>query len=114
MAAKNTSTIDAESTVVTLINVYEVAPDRQAELARLIAEATDSVMRRLPGFVSANIHCSLDGTRVANYAQWASKEDFDRMLKNPDAEVHRKQFAAVAKGASPVLYKVTTVHPRAS
>lgn len=29
-----------------------------------------------PGFTSANLHISLDKTRVVNYAQWRSKEDF--------------------------------------
>jgi hypothetical protein len=24
----------------------------------------------VPGFISANLHTSLDGTRVINYAQW--------------------------------------------
>jgi hypothetical protein len=27
----------------------------------------------MPEFVSANIHKSVDGTRVANYAQWRSQ-----------------------------------------
>jgi heme-degrading monooxygenase HmoA len=112
MTANTNTTIDSKAPVVTLINVYEVAPERQAELVRLLEEATDGVMRHLPGFVSANIHRSLDGTHVANYAQWATREDFERMLKSPDAEVHRRQFAAIAKGASPVLYQVSSVHSR--
>jgi heme-degrading monooxygenase HmoA len=106
----NTTTIDPSLPVVTLINVYEVAPERQAELVRLLEEATDGVMRHLPGFVSANIHRSLDGKHVANYAQWATREDFERMLANPQAEVHRRQFAAIAKGASPVLYQLSSTH----
>ena len=40
-------------------------------------------MKRVPGFVSANIHRIVDGTRVANYAQWKSKEAFERMLGIP-------------------------------
>lgn len=110
MKSKKTTTIDAGSGGVTLINVYEVVPERQAELARLLAEGTEKGMRHLPGFVSVNIHCSFDGTRVANYAQWASKEDFDRMLKNPESQARMKQFAAVAKSVSPVLYRVNSVH----
>jgi hypothetical protein len=35
----------------------------------LLAEATEEVISRQPGYVSANIHWSLDGTRVTNYAQ---------------------------------------------
>ncbi len=112
MTAKKTAIIDPESSGVTLINVYEVEPERQRELTQLLAEATEKVMRHLPGFISVNIHRSLDGTRVANYAQWTSKEDFDRMLKNPEAQGQMKQFAAIAKSVSPVLYQVSSVHAR--
>ena len=55
--------------MVTLINVFMVVPEDQRRLLELLAEATESVMRGLPGFVSANLHKSLDGTKVANYAQ---------------------------------------------
>lgn len=112
MPGKKTTTIDAESGVVTLINVYEVAPDQQAELSQLLAEATEKVMRHQPGFVSVSIHRSFDGNRVANYAQWASKEDFDRMLKHPEALAQMKRFASIAKSVSPVLYEVSSVHGR--
>lgn len=42
-------------------------------------------MKILPGFVSATIHGSADGVRVANYAQWRRREDFEAMLNNPEA-----------------------------
>jgi hypothetical protein len=60
-------------------------------------------------FVSANIHTSLDGARVANYAQWRSVEDFQGMLGNAHAQVHMREATAVAK-SSPVLYRVHSVH----
>ncbi len=41
MTGKKATTIDAQSNVVTLINVYEVEPGKQAELAALLAEATE-------------------------------------------------------------------------
>lgn len=110
MASRKAASIDAESTVVTLINVYEVERERQAELAGLLAEATEKVMRHQPGFVSVNIHCSFDGARVVNYAQWASKDDFDRLMKSPEAQMQMKQFAAVAKSVTPALYRVNSVH----
>jgi hypothetical protein len=60
--------------------------------------------------VSVNIHRSLDGTRVANYAQWASREDFERMMTSPEAQAQIKRFAAVAKSVSPAVYQVNSVH----
>lgn len=110
MSDKQATTIDPENGVVTLINVYEVQPDRQAELARLLSEATEEGMRQRPGFVSVNVHCSVDGTRVVNYAQWQSKEDLERMMKDPDAQAQMQRFAAVAETVSPALYRVAAVH----
>jgi Antibiotic biosynthesis monooxygenase len=47
-------------------------PDSQQQLIDLLDEATNQVIRHRPGFISANIHASLDGTRVVNHAQWRS------------------------------------------
>lgn len=101
--------ITAESPVITLINVLEVAPERQTALIDLLEKATAEVMRHLPGFVSATLHRSLDGTRVANYAQWRSMEDFEQMLANPEAQAHIREATAIAK-AAPVVYRVNSVH----
>jgi heme-degrading monooxygenase HmoA len=103
------ATIAVGAPVITLINVLEVPPGRQSELVEILEKATAEVMRHLPGFISANIHCSLDGTRVANYAQWRSMEDFERMLANPQAQAHIREATAIAK-AVPVLYRVNSVH----
>lgn len=110
MASKKAATIDPESAVVTLINVYEVEPESQAELAGLLAEATEKAMRHQPGFVSVSIHCSFDGARVVTYAPWASKDDFDRLMKSTEAQTQMKQFTAVAKSVTPALYRVSSVH----
>lgn len=50
------TTINAEQDVVTLINVFTVAPEAQQELTDLLITATNEVMSELPGYVSANIH----------------------------------------------------------
>jgi len=73
--------------VVTLINVFTVSPENQQKLVDMLLEATQATMRHVPGFVSASIHKSADGTRVANYAQWRRAEDFEAMLRDPRAEV---------------------------
>src|SRR5207249_1401263 len=60
--------------LVTLINVFTVEPRHQQRLVDVLVEATEAVMNTLPGFISANIHKSLDGTRLVNYAQWRRRE----------------------------------------
>ena len=63
----------------------------------MLVVATEQTMRHMPGFVTANIHRSLDGERVANYAQWRSREDFEAILKNPAAIAHMKPIMEIAK-----------------
>lgn len=63
-------------------------------------------MNRLPGYVSANIHRSLDGTRVVNYAQWRRVEDFEAMLRDPTAREHMGAAQDLAVSVEPHLYEV--------
>jgi len=98
-------TITKNSNMVTLINVFTVEPEKQQKLIDLLIQATEKTMRHLPGFISANIHRSLDGKQVANYAQWRSHQDFEAMLHNPDASGHMQEIASFTKFA-PNLYDV--------
>ena len=91
------TTITTDNKVVTLINVFAVEPEHQQRLVDILVEATETVMNTQPGFVSANIHKSLDGTRVANYAQWRSREDFEAMLAKPEAAAHMREAATIAR-----------------
>jgi antibiotic biosynthesis monooxygenase (ABM) superfamily enzyme len=63
------TTISAKSDVVTLINVFTVEPANQRWLVELLTQATEVSVRRAPGFVSASLHRSTDGTKVTMYAQ---------------------------------------------
>lgn len=100
------STIEKSRNILTLINVFTVAPDKQQELVTLLVDATQQTMRRLPGFISANIHRSLDGKKVVNYAQWESMADFEAMRKNPEAMPHMQAVAALAQ-FDPILCEVS-------
>jgi quinol monooxygenase YgiN len=107
------TTIREDDFSVALINTFYVKPEKADELVKLLTKATDEVMRHQPGFISANLHISLDKTRVVNYAQWRSKEDFERMQQNPDAKPHMKQAAELAERFEPILYSVVHVDNRA-
>jgi quinol monooxygenase YgiN len=106
------TTIEQNSGYTTLINVFTVEPDRAAELAALLHTATQEVMRHQPGFRSANIHVSTDGTRVVNYAQWDSAEAYRAMLADPTTLQHMADAAALASSFDPHLYTVESVHER--
>ncbi len=104
------ATIDAEQPNLTLINLYEVDADKQTDLACLLSDITEATIRHAPGFVSVSIHSSLDGTKVVNYAQWASKDYFEAFMRKPETHEQLKRFAALAKSVSPALYRVNSVH----
>jgi heme-degrading monooxygenase HmoA len=99
------TTISPQQPLVTLINVFTVEPENQGRLVDLLVEATGEVMRHLPGFISANIHRGLDGRHVANYAQWESREAFERMLGNPQARRHMEPIMRLATNEG-YLYEV--------
>lgn len=99
------TTISKENKVVTLIKVFTVKSENQQRLVAVLIEATEKTMRQLPGFVSANIHRSFDGTRVVNYAQWRSREDFEALARNPEARPHMEAAAALAE-FDPILCEV--------
>lgn len=99
------ATIEKNRGLMTLVNVFTVTPDKQSELADLLVHATEETMRNLPGFISASIHRSLDGTKVINYAQWRSQADFAAMKDNPKAQPHMQAAAALAS-FEPIICEV--------
>src|ERR1700687_935622 len=100
-------TIDPSNPVVTLVNVFRLHdPGHQQRLVELLVNATEQTMKHQPGFVSANIHRSLDGTHVVNYAQWRSVADFEAMRQNVLAQGHFREAFEVAE-AEGHLYEVT-------
>jgi heme-degrading monooxygenase HmoA len=104
------TTIERNGPHTTLINVFTVVPERAKELAAALDDATERVMRFIPGFVSANIHVSVDGTRVVNYAQWESAEAYQAMMADPKAREHMGGAAALAVSFDPHFYSVESVH----
>jgi quinol monooxygenase YgiN len=103
------SHISADNELVTLINVFNVEPQNQDKLIKLLEKATEEVMRHQLGFISANIQHSLDRVRVVNYAQWKSKEAFENMLQNPEAQRHMNEALSVSQ-TEPHLYRVVSVY----
>jgi hypothetical protein len=99
------ATISKERNLMTLINVFSVSREKQNELADLLVRATEETMRHLPEFISATIHCSVDGTKVVNYAQWRSQEDFEALKQNPAARSHMESAAKLAT-FEPIVCKV--------
>ena len=99
------TTISKDHKLVTLINVFTVDPANQQQLLQLLVRATETSVRNVRGFISAALHSSLDGTKVAMYAQWRSVEDYQAMRENPAALPYMQQALALAK-FEPGIYEV--------
>jgi quinol monooxygenase YgiN len=95
------------------VNVFWCTPANQQRLVEAWQRGADELMRDLPGFISANIHRSLDGTRVINYAQWSNREAFQATLANPKVTAYFAELSQIGTPA-PVLVEVASVHRAAS
>jgi len=89
--------ISTKSSVVTLINVFTVDPT--------LTRATEVSVRHAPGFVSASLHRSIDGTKVTMYAQWRSVEDYQAMRQDPAPLPFLQEALAIAT-FEPGMYEV--------
>ena len=91
--------------MITLINVFTVDPANQPRLLDLLARATDEFVRRAPGFVASTLHRSLDGTKVAMYAQWRSAADYEAMRRDPGPRPFLEEALTIAT-FEPGMYEV--------
>jgi hypothetical protein len=96
--------IRAHTPVVTQINVFTVPAGGQQALTDYLAEAA-RVASEVPGWLSASLHQSLDGTRVVNYAQSADAAAAHRVIEHLRAKGLLDGNKALG-AAQPGLYRV--------
>ena len=104
------TTINQDKKICTLINVFSVMPDKTQELFNVLKEATEQVMCKLPGYISANLHISDDKKTLTNYAQWSTLADFQNMMKDEGVQEHMKKAASLATEFRPVTYSEIWSH----
>jgi len=101
--------VSREGDLVTLINVFETKPEQQQEVIEQWIGFVETVTDE-PGMIGAALHRSTDGTRVVNYAQWRSEEDYERFVQK-----YREQMEArrpLAERVDPHLYEVVYLSER--
>jgi quinol monooxygenase YgiN len=103
------TTISPSRKLVTLINVFIVEPANQRQLVELLARATATSARHEPGFVSASLHRSLDGTKVTMYAQWRSVEEYQAIRENRAPLLYLQHVLAIAQ-FDPGMYEVVETY----
>jgi hypothetical protein len=102
--------VRANSGVITQINVFTVPPGRQQPLLDQLAKAA-AYARETPGWISANLHRSLDGTRVVNYAQSESIEAAQAVIERLKAGGFLDRDRDLGE-AHPGLYEVVATFER--
>lgn len=100
------TTLNPDAGHVTIINTYQVAPDRAERLLEMLAQATTDTLRHVPGFVSANFHLNGDRTLLINYAQWRDKDAVVAARDNPRVVALIEGAAQIADGFTPVQYEL--------
>lgn len=90
---------------VTQINVFTVEPGAQQPLIDYLVGAA-RVASEVPGWLSASLHRSLDGTRVVNYAQSEDLDAARRVVQHLTARGLIEGNKAFGQ-ANPGLYEVT-------
>lgn len=106
---KSMTRITTDKNLVTHINVFTVSPENQQQLVDLLVEATQSTIRKFPGYISNTYHKSLDGTKVTTYAQWRSQADFEAMLQSPETASQFQALSQLVTSFEPHLYEVVFV-----
>lgn len=75
-----TAAVKIDPSLFTLIIQFEVDAGSGAAFARELTEAVGKSIVKLAGFRTSVFQLSSDHTRVINYAQWESKEIYERSM----------------------------------
>src|SRR2546428_13707201 len=86
-----------ERSGITLIDVLTVDPGNQDQLVKILAEATETTLRHMPGYISSVIHKSVDGRKVTSYEQWERLEDFEAKFQRPEVRQRGRPAGEIAR-----------------
>jgi hypothetical protein len=101
--------IETGTGIVTHINVFAVAREKQQLLVDSLIETVNAA-RPVPGWLSASIHRSYDGTQVVNYVQFRSHEAAQAVLKHLAAGGYIQRntsLGSVVPGRYEVVYTIS-------
>jgi quinol monooxygenase YgiN len=83
-------------------------PDTQDEVLRLMTERA-RFMASQPGFVSASLHRSDDGSHVVNYVQWRNRDQLMAAHQSPEFRKIWPRFGELVDEVEPCLYDIVHV-----
>ncbi|WP_370213151.1 antibiotic biosynthesis monooxygenase [Roseovarius sp.] len=92
--------------VQTVITTYEVTPGTYLDLLEELRNSFEEFIRKQDGFIAGAVHTNDAQTRIANYTQWQSREQFLNVLRSDEMRRMNRKFSDLSKGFEPVLYEV--------
>ncbi len=101
-------TIAPDQPYQTVITTFEVHPGTCEDLLDELRQAYDAFISKQPGFIAAGLHVNDAQTRIANYSQWARREDFLAMLRTDEMRARNRKIGALCKSFEPVMYDVVS------
>ncbi|MDU8943466.1 antibiotic biosynthesis monooxygenase family protein [Ovoidimarina sediminis] len=90
----------------TVITTFEMTPGTCQDLLDELADAYSSFISKQPGFIAAALHVNDAQTRIANYSQWARREDFLAMLRTEEMRERNRRLSSLCRSFEPVMYDV--------
>ena len=101
--------IDTAQTGQTVITTFECSPGTCGDLLEALEAAYADFISKQPGFIAAGLHVNDAQCRIANYSQWARREDFQAMLRSGEMRRRNREIAALCTRFEPVMYDVARV-----
>ena len=101
--------IDPTTDCQTVITTFECSPGTCADLLDKLQGAYADFISHQPGFIAAGLHVNDAQTRIANYSQWARREDFQAMLRSEEMRARNREIAGLCTRFEPVMYEVAGV-----
>lgn len=98
--------ISKGATLQTVITTFEMTPGTCQDLMDALNSAYEDFIRHQPGFIGAGLHVNDAQTRIANYSQWRTREDFMAMLRSDEMRARNRVFSSLCKSFEPVMYEV--------
>ena len=89
-------TLSLDNQAIAVISLYPVLAEQQSLVIDTLREAV-SDYQQAAGYVSTSLHKSLDGVKVAEYAQWQSQADFERFMLSGAGQMLTGKLAAVSE-----------------
>jgi len=90
--------LDTSSKIVTVINIMKPTDIDKSTVLSLLKSGIDETMSKQEGYISSNVHSSIDNNYVINYSQWESIDDLAVASDLVNSGVVPKMVEAFTKG----------------